>query len=368
MADGRGTAAERLQRVLWMIPRACREGGVELDELARELGVEREVVRDDLTEVADRSSYLRAGLGDEIQLHFFTGGVEVWTTGEFRRPPRLGTREAVALELALRCLPPDGGAAEGGASGGGGAAVEGDGAEEQGGADRDSLARRLLSGLASLEADEVEGGGWVVDPGLREMEGAGAPLFRAARRRLPCRIAYLKEGAKAPEERTVEPWALLRAEGHWYAVGRDPEAEGAMAGFEGLRAFRLDRVLEARIREGAEPFEVPAGFEPSAVLDGARIHVPATDERARVRYAPVVAPWIREWVEECWAEEAGEEAGDAMTEEYDGSLVLTHPVSDPRWLVRHVLSLAGAAEVLEPAELREAVREGAERVAEAHGS
>jgi len=43
----------------------------------------------------------------------------------------------------------------------------------------------------------------------------------------------------------------------------------------------------------------------------------------------------------------------------DGSAEVVLPYGDPRWLVRLVLSLAPAAEVLEPPELAAQVRESA---------
>ena len=68
-----------------------------------------------------------------------------------------------------------------------------------------------------------------------------------------------------------------------------------------------------------------------------------------VRYGPRIARWL--------LERGAGEADD------DGSVVVTHEVADPRWLVRHVLQYGPDAEVLEREEVRGLVREGAERVA-----
>jgi predicted DNA-binding transcriptional regulator YafY len=46
----------------------------------------------------------------------------------------------------------------------------------------------------------------------------------------------------------------------------------------------------------------------------------------------------------------------------DGSLVLDHPLADQDWAVRHVLQYGPEAEVLEPAEVRQAVVARLERM------
>ncbi len=63
-----------------------------------------------------------------------------------------------------------------------------------------------------------------------------------------------------------------------------------------------------------------------------------------VRYSPRIARWV------------AEREGKPLDE--DGSLTLEHPVADDSWAVRHVLQYGPDAELLEPAELREKVREG----------
>jgi predicted DNA-binding transcriptional regulator YafY len=76
-------------------------------------------------------------------------------------------------------------------------------------------------------------------------------------------------------------------------------------------------------------------------------YVADDDHQVDVRYAPCVAPWIVE------------QTGKAP--EADGSVVVTHRVADPRWLVRHVLQYAGDATVEDP-HYRGMVREAAERL------
>jgi proteasome accessory factor B len=64
---------------------------------------------------------------------------------------------------------------------------------------------------------------------------------------------------------------------------------------------------------------------------------------AVVRYSRSIARWISEREE--------------VEENPDGSVVVRHRVADPRWIVRHVLSYGPEAEIVEPAEMRDLVRE-----------
>jgi predicted DNA-binding transcriptional regulator YafY len=58
---------------------------------------------------------------------------------------------------------------------------------------------------------------------------------------------------------------------------------------------------------------------------------------------------------------------EGKTPDADGSLTLDHPLADTAWAVRHVLQYGPDAEVLEPRQVRDAVRERLERVADGSG-
>ena len=72
---------------------------------------------------------------------------------------------------------------------------------------------------------------------------------------------------------------------------------------------------------------------------GERAFVSPSAERLVVRYSPRIARWIAE-----------REEGEL---EADGSFVVSHPLADDAWAVRHVLQYGPEAEVLEPARVRE---------------
>lgn len=311
-------AADRLERILYIIPRAAREQGASLAELARALEVDEATIMRDLEEATSRVYYHPAGNVDPFEIFLDGERVRVHAPTDFKRPVRLNAREGLALELGLRVL-----------------------AADLGGERREhalALAERLSAQLTPpeltlqpalrREAQESVDAAIDVDIGIDEVRGVVADAI--TRQRL-CMLTYLKPGA-APTERKVAPRRLLYANGQWYVAARDlPSGQD--------RNFRLDRVLRAEVLDEAAPAlgDAPADF--SFHTDGAELE-------ARVRYSPRVARWI--------AEESGARC------EPDGSLVLTHQVADAQWLVRHVLQYGGEA-VVETPELRPLVAAAAAR-------
>ena len=308
----RVTAGEQLDRLLYILPLAAREGGCRLDELARTLGITVKQVVADLEEVTARAYYHPAGTGDDLQIMLDGDRVRIWTAGEFRRPLRLTPLEGMALALGFRIV-----------------AAEADG-------DRRTrllaMASRLEGeaphGLAEQLADAV-----AVDPGDRGGAELLSTLRRAAREHLQCRIHYLKPSESHAEERTIHPYALLRSHGGWYTVGYCAERRG-------IRAFRTDRILDATLLP--DVFTPPAEFDPEEwVAPGGRVYRATAEVEVRVRYSSRIARWIRE--------------KGPVEEGEDGSVIVVHRVADPDWVVRHVLQYGVDAEVLAPESVRREV-------------
>ncbi|CAN5205980.1 hypothetical protein BH18GEM1_BH18GEM1_18430 [soil metagenome] len=250
--------------------------------------------------------------------------VTVWTTGEFRRPVKLSPLEALALALGLRILTDDMRAKSGAAR-----------REEL-----RALASRLDRGLAATPAEELAAR-YSLDGGDPSGDGLLALLRDAAAARRPCRLLYLKPAGAFPEERLVHPYALVFGSGRWYLLGWSEEPRD-------VRAFRVDRIAEARIAEGR--FEVPAGFDPEEYVTGSTVYRANDEFEVAVRYSPKIARWILER-----AGAAGEADGTAV--QPDGSVVVRHRVADPSWVLRHVLAYGPDAEVLDPPEIRALVAE-----------
>lgn len=306
-------AADRLDRILYALPRALREGGVRLADLAAELGVDEARVLDDIAVVTERAYTHPAGWVCDLEMYVDGEVVEAWTSGEFDRPIRFSPREAMALALGLRLLAA------------GMDAVRRPSVRE--------LAGRLDAALTRFPAEPLTAG-IALDGGDPNGNGALALLRDAITERRRCRIRYLKAGGQEPEFRLVAPYALALASGRWYVIGHSAEADA-------IRAFRLDRALEVESTE--DSYTVPGDFDPRAYIEGGIVFRPGEEREAIVRYSARIARWFAE--------------REPVDELPDGSVLVRRPVADPEWIVRHVLSYGPDAELLEPDDLREAVLE-----------
>ncbi len=158
-------------------------------------------------------------------------------------------------------------------------------------------------------------------------------------------ILYAGGHDRVGKPRVVEPHQVLFAEGRAYIVAWCRTGGG-------WRNFRADRVLDAMLEGGT--FTPRADFEPFAAGQ-AVFRADADDvDHVTVRFSPRIARWLEE------------RYPDAKREK-DGSAVVTYRVADPAWLVRHVLQYGPDAEVLEPAEYREAVWRAVVREAPGQG-
>jgi proteasome accessory factor C len=321
-AANRDSAGGQLDRILKILPFAARDDGASVSELAETLGVSPERVLRDVEQVVERAYYLPPEQANDTQILIEGNRVTVLARAcAFRRPPRLSSREALALGVGLRALaldaPPE---------------------------RRDrlfALAERLERELALRTASDTEPH-IALAFGPPEHSAVHACLRDAARERRAVSIQYLKTGASSPELRTIHPYALVFAERWWYALAHCCTQDG-------VRRFRVDRVLAAEVLD--QSFEVPADWDPHAHVQGGRAFVADEPMAVRVRYGARIARWIRE----------REPGAESLS---DGGIIVSHRVADARWIVAHVLQYGPDAEVLEPAEVREMVAAGVERIAQ----
>jgi len=310
MSEG-ATAGAQLERILYLLPLAGREGGVSLSDAADTLGISVEMLQRDLEEITSRPFYHPAGGADDMQILLESDHLTIFSHRKFDRPPKLSRREMLALTLALR-------------------AAASEAAPGRAGVLRD-LAHRIDMELAVARTDDVADR-FSIDEGDEEGAAIRTLLREAARAGSRCHVRYLKPGDEAPSERDIDPYAVVYGSGKWYVIGychlRDD-----------VRAFRVDRLLEATV--GDESFEVPADFDPLEFLAGGRVFRSNAEDEVLVRYSPRVAPWVRE---------------HGPVEEFeDGSVAVRFTTADPGWVVRHVLQYGPEAEVVEPLAVRDMV-------------
>jgi proteasome accessory factor C len=307
------TTADKLRRILLLIPRLSDDKSHDIDELAAIVGVERKTLLADIRSLAERFDD-PGGFVEALSIMIDDRKVSV-RTSHFLRPMRFTTGELAALELGLALLkglrPLD----------------------EQPVIDR---ARERLQEALVLAKDAPPmltlraGALGDLTPALRERREL---LRGAARDRHKVRIGYRKADAQAPGERVICPYGLILSRGNWYLVAHCDTSDG-------LRVFRLDRIVEALRLE--EEFAAPDG-DPltSVVRDGHVFHTEDPVATVTIRYSPTVARWVAE--------------REGVTVDGDDSLTREYPLADIDWAVRHVLQYGPEAEVLAPEEVRRGV-------------
>jgi predicted DNA-binding transcriptional regulator YafY len=318
VANKTGSAADQLRRLLYLLPAASGDEGLALDEAARRLGVDEETVISDLGEVSDREFYHPAGAAEDLRVELDVDRVRVRSGGKFVRPRRLGPREALATHLALRRYS---------------AGLDGEARERV-----LDVASRVAGSLASVPIDELAASFSVEETG----DTAGpslAPLRQATTSRVRCEIVYLSADRDVPTERSVDPYGILVASGAWYVIGYCSMRKG-------IRVFRVDRIVGIRLTD--DRFEIPDEFDIEEFVRAGSIFRAANTDTARVRYSGRAAQRM--------------EDDERAERQPDGSLLVSHEVAEPDWVVRHVLGFGGEAVLEAPPELRTRVAEAASRI------
>jgi proteasome accessory factor C len=325
MPDGR-TAEARLARLLHVLPAASRPEGALLADLAGALGATEARILEDLEEVTARVYYHPGGWPDDVTILVESDRVRVVSAGGMDRPVRLSPRETLCLALALRGTVASTHLADGD--------------------HRQKLLQRAEQYLGQGTWSEEEAPGDLAAPERApDPQGIRETLIAAAREHRPCAIMYAKAGATNADVRVIHPYASVYAEGQWYTVAW-------CAVKEDVRVFRMDRIIEAA--EGDGGFDVPEDFRAEEYVDGGRVYRADHEASARVWYSPRVARWVRERAH--WDR-------SSLEEDPNGSVWLSHRVADPQWVVGHALEYGTDAEVVEPEEVRELMREVLEGIA-----
>jgi proteasome accessory factor C len=305
-------AADRLQRLLALVPYVVSRKAVGLADTAAAFGVsERELV-DDLNmlwcvEIRSPDPYC------PIDLSYEGGEIVVSEAESIDRPLRLGVDEASALLVALRML-----------------------AEVPGLEDRSALSRTI----AKLEAAAGEAGAASAQVAVQVDDRAGrvaAQVRDALDRGRRLHLSYYVPGRDEATERDVDPMRLLVVEGRTYLEGWCLRAEA-------VRLFRLDRVLGLTVLD--EAASVPAQARPRDVDQG--LFRPSADDAAVELELSPAGRWVAEYYP-C----------ERVEELDDGRLRVGLRTPDTRWVRRLALRLGEDGRVLSPPELAAQVREDA---------
>jgi proteasome accessory factor C len=306
LADRKGRpprTAERLGRMLVIVPYVVQHPGSELSEVAKLFDVPIEQLRRDL-DLLFMSGLPPYGPGDLIEVDVDEDD-RIWISmaAHFARPLRLSRSEALALFLR--------------------------GTELLGTAglpDAPALASAMDKLRASLgpetlgDAERIE----TVDPGA-PIEALD-PIREAARERRRVRIDYFAHSSGEWSSRVVDPEEVFVALGHWYVAAWD-------VAIDAERLFRVDRIR--RVEPTGERFSL-RGLEGA----GRSLYTPTEEDvSVRLRLAPG-ARWIAEYYATTDAQERS-----------DGALDITMPARTLGWVARLLMRVGSEATVLEPPEL-----------------
>ena len=311
---------ERLKRILVLVPWVIANPDATVDEICDRFGMTREELASDV-DVLMMCGLPPFGPGDLIEAFIEEDHVQIGMADYLSKPPRLTRSEAIALLVMGR-------------------AVAGLPGLEEAASLRSALGK--LAG--AMSTGEAERAAELADAVAVELGATGDDLLgdlrRAVDERARLRIEYYSSGRDEMTEREIDPLLLCASLGYWYVIAVDH-----LSGEE--RTFRVDRIRGAM--PTGESFVPPEGFDASRYIDGPFFTPSPRDLLVTLELEPSAA-WIREVV-------PFENEKDLPGGRYRIELRTPHFA----WLVRLLLSAGEGARVVEPPELKDAVRDAAAR-------
>jgi proteasome accessory factor C len=305
----------RLVRLLNMVPYFQANPRITRAEAAADLGVSAKQLEDDLNQLwmCGLPGY---GPGDLIDFQFSGDTIEVTFSAGMDRPLQLTSPEATGLLMALRALADIPGVVDPEAARSAIAKIE-------------SAAGTVGDGISRHRAA-------VAEPAPAERRAAAA-VRAAVRGSLALAIDYYSASRDTLSARIVDPIRVLVVGDHSYLEAWSREAEG-------VRLFRFDRIVDARVLdEPSAPPEPAVQAPPDTSLIDADPSLPS----ATLRLAPS-ASWMFEYF-----------PMRLLTELPDGYCEAAMTYASEEWMTRLVLGFGSAVQVLAPESLAHRVQQAA---------
>jgi proteasome accessory factor C len=287
------TAADRLTRLLAVIPHVAGRGFVPLDEIAERFDYPRAELVADLTGVLPFVGVAPFTPDALIEVDVDDERVRIDYADWFARPLRLATDEALALLTA------------------GKAVLAVDTGDDSG---------PLFRGLAKLGAALGTSDGTLAIHLGSAAEETLALLRTAVSEHRQVRLDYYSYGRDLRTQRVVEPWRFFADEGNWYVAGHCHAAAAE-------RVFRVDRIREAVLLDTT--FAMRTGATDPSVF------APGPDTPRVVLELASEARWV-----------AAQYPHDAVVELPGGRLQVTLPVTAKAWLERLLVRLGDEADLV----------------------
>jgi proteasome accessory factor C len=311
-------AREQVARLLALVPYIRARSEVSLEQAAADFGVSPAQLAKDLN-VLWFCGLPGLGMGDLIDVDMDAlegeGVIRLSNADYLARPLRLDSSEAAALIVALRAL------------------REGADDDVRPIVDRTLGKLEVAAGDAAALAARVD----VRLPPQSRVNAMREDLDRAVQQRRQVRIDYYVPSRDESTERVVDPIRVVTAGGNTYL-----DAWCHLA--EDQRLFRVDRISSATVLDA--PVDEHRGLEPRDLADG--IFQPSSDDLVATLRLKPAARWVSEYY-----------PVESVRPARGGGLTVRLRVGDPGWLVRLMLRLGSTAELLEPTELADRVRDTA---------
>ncbi|HOL16177.1 MAG TPA: WYL domain-containing transcriptional regulator [Bacillota bacterium] len=172
----------------------------------------------------------------------------------------------------------------------------------------------------------------------KQVAGHFSAIGKAIKQKVSIKLSHYSIAKDICRERLVDPYQLRYFQGAWYLVGFCHLRRE-------VRIFALDRIRKLHLT--TTPFKLPADFSPENYFrDAFQLYKGSDTYRIRIWFSHGQARYIRE---KTW------HPTQEISENPDGSLVLSFQTSGLYQVKRWVLSFGSQAKVLEPPELVSAV-------------
>jgi len=291
--------AQRLNRILAMLPWVIANPGATVDEVCARFGYERrELAADlDLVFVCGLPGY---GPGDLMVAYIDDEEVVVEMADYFAQPVRLTAPEALTLLAS-------------------GMAVLSSG----------QAPPALERAVNKLQQVVIPDGAEALVVDLSEPDLVGE-LRRAASDGIVMGITYTGLASGVTTERDIEPWSVFSTLGNWYVRAHCRRADGE-------RVFRVDRIRTADAT-GAR-FDPPAEVPPPVVR-----YMPGEEDVRAVIKLSTRARWVADYY-----------PVDVINETDDGGTIVRFSAGDPAVAARLLVRLGPDAELVSGVEVEAAL-------------
>lgn len=305
--------SERLVRLLNMVPYFQANPRITYAEAATDLGVSVKQLRDDLNQLwmCGLPGY---GPGDLIDFEFSGDTIEVTFTAGIDHPLRLTSPEATGVLVALRAL-----------------------VDVPGMVDPEA-ARSAIAKIESAAGRAGHGpdGAAVDEPAPVESDAAAA-VRTAVRTDRALALEYYSASHDTLSSRVVDPIRVVLVGDHSYL-------EAWCRSAEGVRLFRFDRIVDARVLDepSAPPSPAVQAGPDTSLFDPDTADPALPTATLRVERS---ASWMFDYY-----------PLRVLREYEDGSCEAAMTYASDQWMARFVLGFGSAVRVLDPPQLADRVR------------